>query len=76
MKFKQETYVNGKRKPTVHIRRAEDMVGIIAQVCYLMQSGERIRLSQKTDEDYRAYQYRVERNLPGRHIVNVYTIIK
>lgn len=76
MKFKQETYVNGKRKPNVHIRSTEDMVARMAQICYLMQSGEDIQLSQKTDEYYRAYQYRVERNLPGRHIVNVYTIIK
>lgn len=80
-KWKQETFVNttnGAIKTySPKIRTADRMVEILAQVSFLRQAGENIRLESEVDaEDFSIAKYRIFRKMSDCSVENIFTKVE
>ena len=75
MKFyEKHVYVNGEKSDEVRVLTAHEMVERLAQVMFLRQAGENIRLSTECDENYDTAKYIVRCEASDREIIHHYII--
>ena len=76
-KYIKNTFVNGEQKFGVNTEvSAEDMVANFAQLHFLKQSGEDIKLDRELNEEYEVSRYIVTRKMDDKTVVHTYDIVE
>lgn len=74
MRYEQRTYINNVEEYESKVLTADEMVRRLAQIMFLRQSGEDIRLTTETDENFEVTKYIMIRNYSDKEVIHHYIV--